>query len=715
MSPPVRGLLGRKESPVWQEFVKVDGIPPDVNNKIRDEIRQNEDKDDDQGAQDGPANDEVKIDEVKENEVKEDQDGGSGPKKRRLITPKITDSVIATSDAQLKKIQEAWAKFYYRHRLSHRLADSEEFKEAMEITRPGITTMKPHFTARRLNGPLLDSMETKGDKALFLEMNGKYAVLTQDGWSDIHQCPVIAANVICEGKSHPVDFKSTSDAKKTSEYCFETAKESIEAAEEKYGVKIVGFCSDNENKMNKVRKLLSEWRQDFITYGCSAHLLNLVESSGSPADILNKIVAVNKFFRDHHRPAALLKKLGGKIPQLPNSTRWNSQAAAFETFIYNYNIYCTICDDPEVEIPQNIVTFVSSRFLLNEAKNMSKQLSHVAAVLNLFQSDEKNLSDAVKAWLELLENPDMSDEIKEALKKRFGEAATNWHCIAYLMDPRRKRTWPNLPAEMASKARDFLTEKGDEMTAGMVGYEAKDDTMLPKILFSESVQKLHPIKYWKYFLSLVLFPSNVATSSTRSEAAGVASPHLPFGANTLVDNGIAMWNKFPALREASTKLCEKPYLGDWYQVQGIPTFFSPSDSTCIRATYGQNDDGTVSVHNVLNYPDGSFGEICGFAYSPDSENPGDLIVEFPQSPKGDYWILGTDYENWASVYACEDIIGIKFEYGWVLTRDPNPAQEYVDASFAAFTNGGVGLEAFEVNPQGNCTYEDTTVVSCADQ
>eukprot|EP00095_Tigriopus_kingsejongensis_P006185 snap_masked-scaffold191_size271209-processed-gene-1.13 protein:Tk06185 transcript:snap_masked-scaffold191_size271209-processed-gene-1.13-mRNA-1 annotation:"jc8026cytochrome p450 cyp4c39 enzyme - green common shore crab" len=54
-------------------------------------------------------------------------------------------------------------------------------------------------------------------------------------------------------------------------------------------------------------------------------------------------------------------------------------------------------------------------------------------------------------------------------------------------------------------------------------------------------------------LGQVLFPSYGATRSTRSEAAGVVSPHLPCAANTLVDNGIAMWNKFPALREASTK------------------------------------------------------------------------------------------------------------------------------------------------------------------
>eukprot|EP00095_Tigriopus_kingsejongensis_P001002 snap_masked-scaffold1486_size38793-processed-gene-0.2 protein:Tk01002 transcript:snap_masked-scaffold1486_size38793-processed-gene-0.2-mRNA-1 annotation:"udp-glucuronosyltransferase 2b30-like" len=54
-------------------------------------------------------------------------------------------------------------------------------------------------------------------------------------------------------------------------------------------------------------------------------------------------------------------------------------------------------------------------------------------------------------------------------------------------------------------------------------------------------------------LGQILFPSNVATRSTRSEAARVVSPHLPYAAKNLMDNGIAMWNKFPALREASTK------------------------------------------------------------------------------------------------------------------------------------------------------------------
>eukprot|EP00095_Tigriopus_kingsejongensis_P000686 maker-scaffold58_size443543-snap-gene-0.7 protein:Tk00686 transcript:maker-scaffold58_size443543-snap-gene-0.7-mRNA-1 annotation:"protein spec3" len=69
-------------------------------------------------------------------------------------------------------------------------------------------------------------------------------------------------------------------------------------------------------------------------------------------------------------------------------------------------------------------------------------------------------------------------------------------------------------------------------------------------------------------LGQVLFPSNVATRSTRSEAAGVVSPHLPFAAHTLVDNGIAMWNKFLALRETSTKRMASNMANRRFSLQG---------------------------------------------------------------------------------------------------------------------------------------------------
>ena len=48
------------------------------------------------------------------------------------------------------------------------------------------------------------------------------------------------------------------------------------------------------------------------------------------------------------------------------------------------------------------------------------------------------------------------------------------------------------------------------------------------------------------------------------------------------------------------------------------------------------------------------------------------------APGGAYWLLDTDYDNWASVYACEDVLDVaKIEYGWVLTREIAPAPDVV--------------------------------------
>lgn len=122
-----------------------------------------------------------------------------------------------------------------------------------------------------------------------------------------------------------------------------------------------------------------------MVYGCSAHALNLVESAATPKVILGSIVTVAKFFRDKHRPAALLKERGGLIPQLPNDTRWTSQRSTLATFIANYELYGSVIDDEHATIPDNIRRIVNNRGLVSEAKAMLTQLDHIAAVLNSFQ------------------------------------------------------------------------------------------------------------------------------------------------------------------------------------------------------------------------------------------------------------------------------------------------------------------------------------------
>ena len=85
------------------------------------------------------------------------------------------------------------------------------------------------------------------------------------------------------------------------------------------------------------------------------------------------------------------------------------------------------------------------------------------------------------------------------------------------------------------------------------------------------------------------------------------------------------------------------------------------------------------------------------------------------APPGLYWVLDTDYDNYASVYSCVDVGDqLKFEYGWVLTRDAFASDEIVQRSFDAFINIGVNISSFEVSGQSeDCQYAPEGE-SCAD-
>lgn len=54
--------------------------------------------------------------------------------------------------------------------------------------------------------------------------------------------------------------------------------------------------------MIRMKEIIKEEFPEIITYGCSAHYLNLVEKEVSTKTILKHIVEVNKYFRNHHRP-----------------------------------------------------------------------------------------------------------------------------------------------------------------------------------------------------------------------------------------------------------------------------------------------------------------------------------------------------------------------------------------------------------------------------
>ena len=132
------------------------------------------------------------------------------------------------------------------------------------------------------------------------------------------------------------------------------------------------------------------------------------------------------------------------------------------------------------------------------------------------------------------------------------------------------------------------------------------------------------------------------------------------------------------------------YTGDWFTQWTTPVPYIPEGYECSRAQYGTFEQGTynVSVFNSGIRPDSSDPTgTCGWAQPVDPQNPtGELSVYFATYPEGSpYWVLDTDYETFASGYACTNITldhpgeawHLHRQSAWILTRDRVAANETV--------------------------------------
>ena len=158
--------------------------------------------------------------------------------------------------------------------------------------------------------------------------------MIQDGWSDIHNNPVIATSIHTGSETYFLNAVDTGPNKKTASLF----QEAISEAGTKFRCRTVGIITDNERKMEAMRNKLYEMDNSLITYGCFSHLLNLMGQDVTPQQIINPIIDVSKYFRNHHTPGALLSEFsnqGAVKQQIPGATRWNSQLECIKIFNKN--------------------------------------------------------------------------------------------------------------------------------------------------------------------------------------------------------------------------------------------------------------------------------------------------------------------------------------------------------------------------------------------
>uniref|UniRef100_A0A336KHH5 CSON009565 protein n=1 Tax=Culicoides sonorensis TaxID=179676 RepID=A0A336KHH5_CULSO len=97
------------------------------------------------------------------------------------------------------------------------------------------------------------------------------------------------------------------------------------------------------------------------------------------------------------------------------------------------------------------------------------------------------------------------------------------------------------------------------------------------------------------------------------------------------------------------------YLGKWYEIKRYQTSFQQSGD-CVTAQYALNsDNATISVVNQMTILPNKTAilSINGTGRLQSTEPPidGRLFVNFFGN-ESDYWVLNTDYNNYAVVWSC---------------------------------------------------------------
>ena len=118
------------------------------------------------------------------------------------------------------------------------------------------------------------------------------------------------------------------------------------------------------------------------------------------------------------------------------------------------------------------------------------------------------------------------------------------------------------------------------------------------------------------------------------------------------------------------------YLGNWFELaraKSIP--FQKGD--CTQATYSLNDDGSVRVNNI-EVVDGKQKGVVGRATKTNNEFR--FKISFSDTFwgnlfKGDYQVADTDYENYAIIYSCTNLLFAKSEFYWILSRTREVSEE----------------------------------------
>jgi apolipoprotein D and lipocalin family protein len=142
------------------------------------------------------------------------------------------------------------------------------------------------------------------------------------------------------------------------------------------------------------------------------------------------------------------------------------------------------------------------------------------------------------------------------------------------------------------------------------------------------------------------------------------------------------------------------YLGTWYEIARFPISF---EKGCIAPTTAEysveaHDSDAMIIKNKCYKGNNQYSTIQGIAHFVDTRNVAELKVKFLPAflrwlpiGTGGYWVLYTDYENYALVSDGS------YDYLWLLSRSEILDTAKIKKILAVAKNQGFDIQKLEFN------------------
>lgn len=410
----------------------------------------------------------------------------------------MTSFLVRTSSADKKNIDKQIAKAIFATNSSFRCIENVQVKKAIKALRPGYTPP----CRKTIATTLLDEIYAEEKEKCFSFLLGRTVNMSIDGWSNVHNEPVVCATITTEeGQAFLYETIDTSGQPHTSEYLTEICCDLISSCESQYGCNVKSFVTDNAANMAGMRNSIEEKIESkIITYGCSAHILNLLCKDLEIKNIKENVVQVVKYFRNNHLASTKFKQASGKTLVMPSDVRWNSVTDCLEMYIAHWNILLQICEENKEKIDNTIFQKVSNIGLKRSAEEYLKILKPISIALDTLQGKGATLSNAVEEWKKLEnifeEDLQLSIQQHQKFQRRYEQALTPYHFIAYMMDPSKQKY--KLTADEKNLALEAINAMygNSGLLPLIIKFNARS---LPfkNIMFSEEITKnVSGIQWW---------------------------------------------------------------------------------------------------------------------------------------------------------------------------------------------------------------------------